>query len=128
MAEKIENLLGFYETIKDRDGKAHRVYSCKIKDLCKLKEFTTKYNPVYLQIQALEPWLDDEGKPKMDEDGNALLMFQNPEFMDGIYEVVEMALDYKETRKDIEKWLDFSLLVDIVQTFLGLSQFKKKVM
>ena len=128
MTDNTDKLLGYYETIKDRTGKMHRIYSCKLKDLCKLKEFTTKYNPIYLQIQALEPWLDEEGKPKLDKDNTPLLMFQNPEFMDGIYEVVLMALDYKETKEEITEWLDFNLLIEIIQIFLGISQFKKKEM
>ena len=55
-------------------------------------------------------------------------MYQNPIFMSGIYEIIEMALDYKETREEIKEWLDFNLITLIIQEFLGLSQFKKKQM
>lgn len=125
--EETNSFFGFYSEIKDREGKVHKVYSCKLKDLNKLTKFTTSYNPLYLQIQALEPWLDEKGEPKLDENKDPMFMFQNPEFMDGIYEIIEMALDHKEKREDIEKWLDFKLINEIVQEFLGLSQFKKKV-
>ena len=57
-----------------------------------------------------------------------MYMYQNPIFMSGIYEIIEMALDYKETREEIKEWLDFNLITLIIQEFLGLSQFKKKQM
>lgn len=119
------SFFGLYKEIIDRDGKKHKIYSCKIKDLNKLVDFTTKYNPVYLQIQALELWVDENGEPKLDENKHPMYMYQNPSFINGIYEIIEMALDYKETREEINTWLDFNLITLIIQEFLGLSQFKK---
>lgn len=48
--------------------------------------------------------------------------------MNGIYEIIELALNYKETKEQILEWLDFKLIEEIIQIFLGLSQFKKKAM
>lgn len=127
MSENKDNsIFKIYEEVKDRDGKVHRVYSCKLKDLSKLTAFTTKYNPTNLQLIALLPWLDDKGNPKTDKDGNVLFMHQNPEFMDAIFEIIGLALNKEETREQIEVWIDFSLVVRIIDIFLGLSQFKKK--
>lgn len=122
------SFFGLYKEITDREGKKHKIYSCKIKDLNKLVDFTSKYNPVYLQIQALELWVDDNGEPKLDENKKPMYMYQNPSFIDGIYEIIEMALDFKETREEIKEWLDFNLITLIIKEFLGLSQFKKKQM
>lgn len=127
MEEKNNSFFGLYSEVIDREGNSHKVYSCKLKDLNKLVKFTMAYNPLYLQIQALEPWLDEKGEQKLDEKKEPMFMFQNPTFMNGIFEVLEMALDYKETRKEIEEWIDFKLINEIIQEFLGLSQFKKKV-
>ena len=41
------SFFGLYKEITDRDGKKHKIYSCKIKDLNKLVDFTSKYNPIY---------------------------------------------------------------------------------
>lgn len=128
MSENNNNIFKIYEEVKDRNGKIHRVYSCKLKDLAKLTNFTTKYNPTNLQLIALLPWLDEKGNPKVDKDGNILFMHQNPEFIDGIFEILEMALNGEETKEQIEQWADFKLIVYIIDTFLGLSQFKKKEM
>ena len=48
--------------------------------------------------------------------------------MIALYEVIELALNYKETKEQILEWLDFKLIEEIITIFLGLSQFKKKVM
>ena len=100
----------------------------KLKDLNKLTEFTSKYNPMYLQVQMLDIWYEDNGEPKQNENGQVMYMYQNDSFMNGIYEVIELALNYKETREQILEWLDFKLIEEIITIFLGLSQFKKKVM
>ena len=96
--------------------------------LNKLTEFTSKYNPMYLQVQMLDIWYEDNGEPKQNENGQVMYMYQNDSFMNGIYEVIELALNYKETKEQILEWLDFKLIEEIITIFLGLSQFKKKVM
>lgn len=126
--EEKNSFFGLTEKVVDRDGKYHEIYSCKLKDLNKLTEFTSKYNPMYLQVQMLDIWYDDNGEPKQNENGQVMYMYQNDSFMNGIYEVIELALNYKETKEQILEWLDFKLIEEIITIFLGLSQFKKKVM
>lgn len=126
--EQKNSFFGLTEKVIDRDGKTHEVYSCKLKDLNKLTDFTSKYNPMYLQVQMLDIWIDDNGEPKQDTNGQVMYMYQNDIFMNGIYEIIELALNYKETREQILEWLDFKLIEEIIKIFLGLSQFKKKVM
>ena len=105
---KGDDIFKIYEEVKDREGKIHRVYSCNLKDLAKLTTFRTKYNPMFLQVQALDPWLDEKGNKKTDKDGNLMFMYQNPEFMDGIYEIIELALNNAETKEQIQEWIDFN--------------------
>lgn len=126
--EQKNSFFGLTEKVVDRDGNSHEIYSCKLKDLNKLTAFTSKYNPMYLQVQMLDIWLDESGEPKVDMNGNTMYMYQNDSFMNGIYEIIELALNYKETRKQILEWLDFKLIEEIITIFLGLSQLKKKVM
>ena len=76
----------------------------------------------------LDIWYEDNGEPKQNENGQVMYMYQNDSFMNGIYEVIELALNYKETKEQILEWLDFKLIEEIITIFLGLSQFKKKVM
>ena len=83
---------------------------------------------MYLQVQMLDIWYEDNGEPKQNENGQVMYMYQNDSFMNGIYEVIELALNYKETKEQILEWLDFKLIEEIITIFLGLSQFKKKVM
>ena len=42
-------------------------------------------------------------------------------------EIVLLALDNRETREQVEEWLDLVLAREIIMKFLGLSQFKKKL-
>lgn len=126
--EQKNSFFGLTEKVVDRDGKYHEIYSCKLKDLNKLTEFTSKYNPMYLQVQMLDIWLNEDGGAKLDANGNVMYMYQNDDFMNGIYEIIELALNYKETKEQILEWLDFKLIEEIIQIFLGLSQFKKKAM
>ena len=81
---------------------------------------------MYLQVQMLDIWYEDNGEPKQNENGQVMYMYQNDSFMNGIYEVIELALNYKETKEQILEWLDFKLIEEIITIFLGLSQFKKK--
>lgn len=74
----------------------------------------------------LDIWLNEDGGAKLDANGNVMYMYQNDDFMNGIYEIIELALNYKETKEQILEWLDFKLIEEIIQIFLGLSQFKKK--
>ena len=41
---KDENVLSLYEVVRDRNGKKHRVYSARFKDLYTITSFTEKYN------------------------------------------------------------------------------------
>lgn len=74
--EQKNSFFGLTEKVVDRDGKYHEIYSCKLKDLNKLTEFTSKYNPMYLQVQMLDIWLNEDGGAKLDANGNVMYMYQ----------------------------------------------------
>lgn len=120
-----ENVLSLYETVRDRNGKKHRIYSARFKDLQTITTFTEKYDPNAFGFYMLAPVIDDEGNVEHDADGN--IDYGNG-FIDDLMEIVELALDHRETREQIEEWLDIDIARYIITTFLGLSSFKKKVM
>ena len=120
-----ENVLSLYETVRDRNGKKHRIYSARFKDLQTITAFTEKYDPNAFGFYMRAPVIDDEGNVEHDADGN--IDYGNG-FIDDLMEIVELALDHRETREQIEEWLDIDIARYIITTFLGLSSFKKKVM
>lgn len=46
-------------------------------------------------------------------------------FYDDLMEMIEMALDHRETREQIEEWLDIEVARNIIMVYLRISQFKK---
>lgn len=123
--EQEKNVVSLYETIRDRNGKKHRIYSVRFKDLQTVVEFTEKYNPDGFGYYAMAPVLDDDGEVMRNADGS--INYDNG-FLDDLYEIVELALDHKENRAQIEEWLDLAIAKEVIMVFLGLSQFKKKLM
>ena len=123
--ENEENTLTVYKTIKDRYGKKHRVYSARFKDMQTITEFTTKYSPMAFSLYALAPVLDGDGNPETTKDGK--IRFDNG-FVDDLLEMVDLALDHKESKEEIMEWLDIETAKEIVNLLLGLSSFKKKQM
>lgn len=118
-----ENVLSLYEVVRDRDGRKHRVYSARFKDLQTITSFTEKYNADGFGYYMLAPVLDEDGNVEHKADGS--INYDNG-FLDDLFEIVELALDHRESREQIEAWLDIELARQIVVTFLGLSSFKKK--
>lgn len=118
-----DNTLTLYETVRDRYGKKHRIYSVRFKDLQIVTEFTEKYNPDAFGYYALAPVMDEDGNIERKPDGS--INYDNG-FLDDLYEMVGLALDHRETREQIEEWLDLDLAKEIIKVFLGLSSFKKK--
>lgn len=119
------NTIAMYETVTDRYNKKHKVYSVRFKDLQTVTAFTEKYSPDYFGEYMLAPVIDEDGKVEIDSEGN--INYDNG-FQDDLMEIVLLALDNRETREQVEEWLDLVLAREIVMKFLGLSQFKKKLM
>ncbi len=118
------NTISMYETVTDRYNKKHKVFSVRFKDMQIVTSFTEKYNPEFLTMYMLSPVVED-GEIVKDKDGKA---DYNNGFRDDLMEIIECALDYREKREDIEEWLDMNIAREIINIFLGMSQFKKKVM
>lgn len=118
------NTIAMYETVTDRHNKKHKVYSVRFKDLQTVTSFTEKYNPNYFGEYMLAPVLDEDGNVDIDSEGN--INYDNG-FHDDLMEIVLLALDNRETREQVEEWLDLVIAREIVLKFLGLSQFKKKL-
>lgn len=118
-----ENTLTAYRTVRDRNGRKHKVYSARFKDLQTVTDFTTKYSPDYFSEYAFAPVLDEDGNLEKNADGS--VNFDNG-FAEDVLEIVELALDHKESREQIMEWLDLETAREIVLLLLGMSSFKKK--
>lgn len=118
------NVLSVYDVVIDRYNKKHKVFSVRFKDLQTVTSFTEKYNPECFGQYLLAPVFDD-GEIQKDKDGN---IDYNNGFYDDLMEVIELALDNRETRDEIDQWLDMELAKEIILKFLGLSTMKKKPM
>lgn len=118
------NVLSTYEVVVDRYGKKHKVYSVRFKDVKTVTSFTEKYSPDLFPAYLLAPVLDEDGQPEVDKDGH--IVYDNG-FYDDLMELVEIALDGRESREQIDEWLDMATAQEVVEKFLGLSQFKKKL-
>lgn len=119
-----DNVLSTYEVVADRYGKKHKVFSVRFKDVKTVTKFTESYSPELFPAYLLAPVLDEDGKPELDKDGH--IVYDNG-FYDDLMEVIELALDGRETREQIDEWLDMATAQEVVEKFLGLSQFKKKL-
>ncbi len=124
MENNEENVVSAYRTVRDRYGKKHKVYSARFKDIQTVTDFTTKYNPGSFAMYAFAPVMDDDGELETLPDGR--VNFDNG-FADDVMEIVEIALDHRETKEQINEWLDIETATQIVQLLLGLSTFKKKL-
>lgn len=120
-----ENVISKYQIVKDRYGKKHRVYSVRFKDLQTVTEFTQKYAPDGFAMYAMAPVLDEDGNVEYKADGS--MNFDNG-FVDDLYDMIDLALDHRETREQIDEWLDFETAQEIIMVFLGMSELKKKLM
>ena len=120
------NVLSVYDVVIDRYGKKHKVFSVRFKVLQTVTSFTEKYNPDCFGMYLMAPVFDeDSGEVQKDKDGN---IDYNNGFYDDLMEVIELALDNRETRDEIDQWLDMELAKEIILKFLGLSTMKKKPM
>jgi len=119
------NTISMYETVTDRHNKKHKVFSVRFKDLQTVTSFTEKYSPEYFAEYMLAPVINEDGQVDIDSEGN--INYDNG-FQDDLMEMVLLALDNRETREQVEEWLDLVLAKEIIMKFLGLSQFKKKLM
>ena len=117
-----DNIIGLYEIVRDRYGKKHKVYSAKFKDLHTIMNFTQHYSPDSFSLYMLAPVIDEDGEVDMDAEGN--INYDNG-FYDDLMEMIEMALDHRETREQIEEWLDVEVARNIIMVYLRVSQFKK---
>ena len=117
-----DNVIGLYEIVRDRYGKKHKVYSARLKDMRTVTAFTEKYNPESFGLYLFAPVVDEDGEVEHDAEGN--INYDNG-FSDDLLEMVELALDHRETKEQIMEWLDIDVAKIIVITFLRISQFKK---
>lgn len=118
----MDNTISVYDVVIDRNNKKHKVFSVRFKDLQTVTSFTEKYNPDCFGMYLLAPVLDDDGNV-VNKDGS---IDYNNGFYDDLMEIIELALDGRETRDEIDQWLDMAIAKEIVMKFLGLSTMQPK--
>ena len=91
--------------IVDRFGVEHKVHSVLLKDMKKLRELLPKIDPIVTVNNVLDT--DDSGEPDFSA-YKALL------------EIIKMTLDEKQSKCQIEKWLDAEIARKIVKVALDL--------
>jgi hypothetical protein len=112
--------------VKDRYGKKHRIYSVMVNDRMTVIRFLENYNLEAIDFYFMRPLYEDDGVTiERDTDGNIIY---DDEPIDDFMEIVELALDKRETREQINKWIDRDLIYEIIMKFTKMSEYKKKVM
>ena len=123
MAKESTNVYTLCEKIKDFNGKTHTVYPCPIRNIEEVSSFLAKVNPDFIFSAFMIAETDDEGVIIRDDDGS---MVYGRSAVNELLDVVEIALRHKETREQIEEWLDICLAQEIIEALIGMSQVKKK--
>lgn len=118
------NIYTLCEVIYDRRGKKHKIYPCPILHLDTVTKFLAKTNYDFIFANFLVSDMDETNTVMRDEVTGEYI--RGHKFLDELLDVVEIALDFKESREDITQWLDISMAKEIVETLIGMSQLKKK--
>lgn len=84
--------------------------------------FTERYNPDSFGMYLFSPVVDTDGEIEHDAEGN--INYDNG-FRDDLMEIIDLALDHRESHSQIDEWLDLDIARLIILTFLRVSQFKK---
>ena len=113
-----------YETVKDRNGKKHKIYSVMVNDRFTVAKFMETYNPDLLFMRFIQPVIDSDGIEEIDANGDPVY---DSEPVDDLLEIIDLALDKRESREEILKWLDIDTANEIIFRFARMSQLKKKL-
>lgn len=91
--------------IVDRFGVEHKAHSVLLKDMKKLRELLPKIDPIVTVNNVLDT--DDNGEPDLSA-------------YEALLEIIKMTLDEKQSKRQIEKWLDAETARKIVKVALDL--------
>lgn len=105
--EKKIIILGGKE-IPCRDGEKRTVYTARLKHKDKIRKLTPMFNQIFVIDNCFDLTNGIKGIEYTDKAYNALL------------EILVLAFDEKYTKEQIEEFLDFSMVKEILRVYYGL--------
>lgn len=103
-----------------RDGKEREICPMLLKDWKKVRHFSVKFNVEATILNILTPAKDFD--PNKSTEDN---MFSDSAF-NAMMEILVLAFGEKYTAEEIMSWLDVTQVPEILETFYGISNLKKK--
>lgn len=104
------------------DGKEYQIYPMKLKDYQRTDRLFEKINDIYLYMNMPNPMRDDEGNFIKDKHGRVKYDYTA---YNAMCELLGMALHLN--KKEVEKVVDVSNGVEILDEFRNVSGLKKKM-
>ena len=114
-----------FEIIVDRFNKEHKIYPALLKDFAEIRHLTMKFNDQAMLANILQPKFESDGTLVKTDDGD--IEYDNSA-IDAMMEVILMALNGKENKEQVEKWLDFKIARRIIEIYYDISHLKKNEM
>ena len=112
--------------IKCRDGKDREVFPAMIKDRKKVQHFTSKFRSDMAIMNIMTPDMERiEAAKRAEEDVDFSEMFTDEPY-NAMMEILVMAFGNKYTSDEIETFVDFAMVPEILDIFYGISGYKKK--
>ncbi len=111
-----------FEVIVDRYGKEHKIFPALLKDFAEIRHLTMKFNDQAMLANILQPKFEEDGTLVKTEDGD--IEYDNSA-IEAMLEIIVMALNGKESREQIDKWLDFKIARRIIEIYYDISHLKK---
>lgn len=106
-----------FEVIEDRNGNEHFIYAAMLDWKDKIRYFMKKLDhPDILAYDIL--------KPKVNHDGSISRTYSD-EGYEAILEMIYLAVNKKETKEEIRRWLDLRTARQIIDVFLDVSHYKR---
>lgn len=110
----------FENFVMCRDGKEREICPMLLKDWRKVRHFSVKFNVNSTILNIITP-AENFDPSKSTEDN----MFSDVAF-NSMMEILVLAFGEKYTAEEIESWLDVTQVPEILETFYGISNLKKK--
>ena len=112
--------------IKCADGKDRQIFPAKIKDREKIRHFSVKFNSSMAILNILAPNTNEINRAEKNQEEIISENLFSDEPYNAMMEIVKLAFGDKYTIEQIEQFLDVEMIAEIIETFYGVSQFKKK--
>ena len=105
------------------NGKEYKIYPMLLKDYNRVERLLSKINDQYLYLNLPSPILDKDGKEELDANGKVKYDYVA---FNSMCELFELAL--RIPRKELIAAIDLDNGVQLLDEYLAISGFKKKMM